>query len=606
MFGICVSPRMPISRSDLAALKPPFIRSILYSVVDDLDWLISLETPIWLVINNETDIVGHAWSGWENALTYIAQRGKAHVFGLSAGNELDLFNSRNPADVPPVFAAGLLQAARPILKSSGIALATTSLAGPKWPEYLEQMVDVGADFDLVDLHPYGRRPSGWGQDGWGFGTIEDAVLEARRITKRRVICTEVGVKVSDAGGEDGQAAYLAAAASSLATLVNTDAAWWAYHEDMSAPHERGEHGFGLLRSDGSRRPAFDAYAALHARQEAPVPTVADYQRMTREAARKHGLHEETFYKQIGQECGWSLDVIECRRDSGAGARGIGQIVPRFHPDVDPCNPPAALDYAARWMRALIGQYGNWRLALAAYNAGPGAVQQAGGVPPFAETQRYLDVILGPGWPEPGAAPVQPQKVVYNPGEPARPQEEDFDCSQESLEWALHAVGREQLDDEGWLEPTMIAEGVMSRARGLLDASGAGLAAFVRRHYAEHGYDANHEPLVTFQALAEEIGPYPMLIGGRGWNHWSGLRGYDRDRDLLLLANPANGHKGVGQTMSRAQFAALGPFSAVRILHPDLLAAAPPAPPQPPAPSRQRVLIAEIEARLAELKALTPA
>jgi soluble lytic murein transglycosylase-like protein len=39
-------------------------------------------------------------------------------------------------------------------------------------------------------------------------------------------------------------------------------------------------------------------------------------------------------------------------------------------------------------------FGNWRRALAAYNAGPGAVKKHGGVPPFRETQHYVQVILG--------------------------------------------------------------------------------------------------------------------------------------------------------------------------------------------------------------------
>ena len=172
----------------------------------------------------------------------------------------------------------------------------------------------------------------------------------------------------------------------------------------------------------------------------------------------------------------------------------------------------------------------------------------------------------------------PPSVTFDAHLKARPQEEDFDCSQESLEWALYALGREPADD--WLESTMIAEGVMSAADGLLDASGAGLAAFVRRHYGEFGFDANHEPSVSFDGLAAEIGPHPILLGGRGWGHWSGVRGYDPASDLLLLANPADGWKGVGQTMSRQQWADLGPFSMVRVLHPDLGAVVVGASPEP--------------------------
>lgn len=193
-------------------------------------------------------------------------------------------------------------------------------------------------------------------------------------------------------------------------------------------------------------------------------------------------------------------------------------------------------------------------------------------------------------------PTDRPRVTFNLQEPPHLQEHDYDCSQDSLEWALWSLGRKPSD--GWLEDTMIAEGVMSKGQGLLDASGAGLAAFVRQQYGEFGFDSNNEPSVTFDALAAEIGPYPMLIGGRAWNHWSGLWGYDRTQDVLLLANPSPGWKGVGQTMNRQQFAALGPFSMVRVLHPDLLQAAPPAPAPIALPTRS-----EIDAILASLTAV---
>jgi hypothetical protein len=198
---------------------------------------------------------------------------------------------------------------------------------------------------------------------------------------------------------------------------------------------------------------------------------------------------------------------------------------------------------------------------------------------------------------------EPSRVVYNANEPAHAQEQSFDCSQESLEWALYALGRTPADD--WLENTMIAEGVMSADLGLLDATGAGLAAFVGRHYGEFGYYANHELSVTFEGVAlEGDHAYPLLIGGRAWGHWSGVRGYDAVSELLLLANPAAGWHGIHQTMNRQQFDALGPFSMVRVLHPDLLAPAPepPAPPEPepvpdpPPPADTRLIRALEKAR----------
>lgn len=139
-------------------------------------------------------------------------------------------------------------------------------------------------------------------------------------------------------------------------------------------------------------------------EPAPMP---DYHAMTRAAAAAAGIDQDLFERQIGQECGWSLDVIECRRDSSAGARGIAQIVPRFHPGVDPCDPQAALTYAANLMASNVRTYGSYQKALIAYNWGPGNLGKWNGDPNTlpAETRHYLDVILGAGWPEPGGAPV---------------------------------------------------------------------------------------------------------------------------------------------------------------------------------------------------------
>ena len=56
--------------------------------------------------------------------------------------------------------------------------------------------------------------------------------------------------------------------------------------------------------------------------------------------------------------------------SSAGALGIMQIVPRWHPDVNPLDPVAAIDYAGALMRKHFERFGSWVKALAAYNAGP--------------------------------------------------------------------------------------------------------------------------------------------------------------------------------------------------------------------------------------------
>jgi lysozyme len=167
-------------------------------------------------------------------------------------------------------------------------------------------------------------------------------------------------------------------------------------------------------------------------------------------------------------------------------------------------------------------------------------------------------------PEVYAAPLP----AYDWEEPPRLQENDWDCSVESIEWCMFSWGR--APDDNWLEETMIAEGVANPDIGCTDASGAGLASFVNRHYGEDGYVARNESTTTFDVLAAEASTHshPIAIGGRGWYHWSGLRSYDAQADALVLANPAPGWYGIQQTMSRTQFQQLGPFSLVRVTHPE--------------------------------------
>ena len=108
----------------------------------------------------------------------------------------------------------------------------------------------------------------------------------------------------------------------------------------------------------------------------------------------YGIPRDLLVRQAYQESHFRPDIISGATVSPAGALGIMQIVPRFHPTADPLNVPAAIDYAAAFLRRLYDQFGSWSLALAAYNAGPGNVAKYGNtVPPFAETQNYVTSIL---------------------------------------------------------------------------------------------------------------------------------------------------------------------------------------------------------------------
>lgn len=109
------------------------------------------------------------------------------------------------------------------------------------------------------------------------------------------------------------------------------------------------------------------------------------------AARRYGIPEQLFLRLVQQESGWNP-----RARSVKGALGLAQLMPATARKlgVDPFDPRQNLDGGARYLAEQYRRFRSWRLALAAYNAGPEAVQKYGGVPPYRETQGYVRAILG--------------------------------------------------------------------------------------------------------------------------------------------------------------------------------------------------------------------
>ena len=99
----------------------------------------------------------------------------------------------------------------------------------------------------------------------------------------------------------------------------------------------------------------------------------------------------TLYRaNIEVESAYRQDAV-----SNAGAIGLGQLMPATARDlgVDPRNPLQNLDGSARYLAMMLEAFGDPRLALAAYNAGPAAVRQYGGIPPYRETQNHVARVM---------------------------------------------------------------------------------------------------------------------------------------------------------------------------------------------------------------------
>ena len=117
----------------------------------------------------------------------------------------------------------------------------------------------------------------------------------------------------------------------------------------------------------------------------------EYLALARAAAARHGVPEDLFLRLVQQESGWNAAAR-----SHKGAMGLAQLMPgtAARLGVDANDPHQNLDGGARYLRMQYDRFGSWRLALAAYNAGPEAVVKHGGIPPYRETTNYVRIILG--------------------------------------------------------------------------------------------------------------------------------------------------------------------------------------------------------------------
>lgn len=131
---------------------------------------------------------------------------------------------------------------------------------------------------------------------------------------------------------------------------------------------------------------------------APLTQVAhtagpsQWQARIAELSAKYDISPTLLEALVWQESRWREGAV-----SPVGARGLAQLMPGTarQMGVDPNDPSANLEGGARYLRAQLDTFGgDIEKALAAYNAGPGRVHQAGGIPRIRETQNYVAAILG--------------------------------------------------------------------------------------------------------------------------------------------------------------------------------------------------------------------
>jgi hypothetical protein len=109
------------------------------------------------------------------------------------------------------------------------------------------------------------------------------------------------------------------------------------------------------------------------------------------ASAKYGVNANLLSAVAKQESGYNPKAV-----SPAGAQGLMQLMPTTAAGLgvnNPFDPNQAVDGAARLLKDLLGRFHRTDLALAAYNAGPGAVLRYDGIPPYPETQNYVRSVM---------------------------------------------------------------------------------------------------------------------------------------------------------------------------------------------------------------------
>jgi soluble lytic murein transglycosylase-like protein len=149
-------------------------------------------------------------------------------------------------------------------------------------------------------------------------------------------------------------------------------------------------------------PSFGAPVARSGLQAAPGGHAGNWAARLPEAGRRwapaieRAAREARVDPRLLASLVWAESAFNPGAVSGAGATGLTQLMPGTAAGlgVDPRDPVQNLAGGARYLAQQLKSFGSPSLALAAYNAGPGNVQKYGGIPPFSETQGYVQRVLG--------------------------------------------------------------------------------------------------------------------------------------------------------------------------------------------------------------------
>ncbi len=151
-------------------------------------------------------------------------------------------------------------------------------------------------------------------------------------------------------------------------------------------------GHSSAREWGAARASQTPFAVrLQRARSGPPAAAGQWDSTIAEAAQEYGIDAALVKAVMTAESGGNAGAR-----SSAGAMGLMQLMPATAESLgvtDPYDPRQNIFGGARYLKGLLERMGSPELAVAAYNAGPGAVQRYGGIPPYAETRRYVANVM---------------------------------------------------------------------------------------------------------------------------------------------------------------------------------------------------------------------
>jgi soluble lytic murein transglycosylase-like protein len=162
--------------------------------------------------------------------------------------------------------------------------------------------------------------------------------------------------------------------------------------DLTAAQSGASFAGALASASGSgTADASASTLAAPAAGASALPAGTPYAAQITASAKRNGIDPALLAGLIKQESGFNAHA-----GSAAGAQGLTQLMPGTARGLgvsNPFDPAQSIEGGARYLKQQLDQFGgDVARALAAYNAGPGAVQRYGGVPPYAETQNYVRAV----------------------------------------------------------------------------------------------------------------------------------------------------------------------------------------------------------------------